>query len=80
MGGSVHRSQRATLAALTALALRADTSVPVPASDRPAAVPVLVVNPHLHRFRDHLELECCLDYRPIPAYRGRAAEIPMEVS
>jgi alpha-mannosidase len=62
---------------LSALAARVDTTVPpVPG---PSAVPFLVWNPHPHPFRDAIELEAALDYRPLFAYQGRVSELPLEV-
>lgn len=51
----------ATLAALNALALKADTSVPRPRGDHPAALPFLLFNPHPWEFRGQVELEGCID-------------------
>jgi alpha-mannosidase len=79
LGGAVHRAQRAELTALNALAMRVDTTVPAVAGDHPQAVPFLVWNPHPHEYRGHVELETCLDARPLRAYKGRAAAVPVEV-
>ena len=51
----------ATLAALNALAIKADTSVPRPRGDCPAALPFLLFNPHQWEFRGPVELEGCID-------------------
>ena len=51
----------ATLAALNALALKADTSVPPPKGDYPAPLPFLLFNPHPWEFRGQVELEGCID-------------------
>ena len=51
----------ATLAALNALALKADTSVPPPKGDYPAPLPFLLFNPHPWEFRGPVELEGCID-------------------
>ena len=51
----------ATLAALNALALKADTSVPRPKGDYPAALPFIIFNPHPWEFRGQVELEGCID-------------------
>ena len=51
----------ATLAALNALALRAETSVPKPKGDYPAALPFLMFNPHPWEFSGQVELEGCID-------------------
>ena len=51
----------ATLAALNALALQIDTSVPRPKGDYPAPLPFLLFNPHPWEFRGPVELEGCID-------------------
>ena len=51
----------ATLAALNALARKADTSVPRPKGDYPAPLPFLLFNPHPWEFRGQVELEGCID-------------------
>ena len=51
----------ATLAALNALALKADTSVTPPKGDYPAPLPFLLFNPHPWEFRGPVELEGCID-------------------
>jgi len=77
LGGAIHQSQRVEMAALNALAWRVDTSVTVPAGDHPAPIAFLVWNPHPQSFRGQVELEGCLDYRPIWAYQGRADALPV---
>jgi alpha-mannosidase len=81
LGLARQQAQEAEFAALTALARRVDTRVPPPPRpDDPAATPFLVWNPHPHPWSGHVELECCLDARPLPAYAGdRVAEVPLEV-
>lgn len=79
LGAATHRCLQAECAAVTALAARIDTRVPAVAGDHPAAVPLLVWNPHPFPLRGHVELEANLDYRPIFAYQHRAGELPVEV-
>ncbi len=79
LGGALHLAQRAELRALNALAARVDTTVPRVTGDHPAATPFLVWNPHPHEFTGHVELEACLDARPLFGYRGRPREVPIEV-
>ncbi len=67
------------LAALNLLAGKVDTSVPQPPADHPAATPFLVWNPHPYLYQGPLELEACLDHRPIAAYAGRPGSLPLEV-
>ncbi len=79
LGGALHAAQRAELRALNALARRVDTTVPRVTGDHPAATPFLVWNPQPHEFIGHVELETCLDARPLFGYRGRPREVPLEV-
>ncbi len=79
LGGAYHASQQTELAALNALAMRVDTTVPQPRTALPAAVPLLVWNPHPFPCQSHVELEACLDDRPIKSYDGRPQELPVEV-
>ncbi len=74
-----HHARRARLDALLALAKRLDTRVRTPPPNMPAAVPVLLWNPHPHPFAGCVEIEAALDYRPIHPYRGRSAELPVTV-
>ncbi len=61
LGGVRHAARQATLSALNALALRADTSVAQPAGDFPAPLPFILFNPHPWEFRGQVELEGCID-------------------
>src|SRR5688572_21557150 len=79
VGGVTQRAREAELDALNRLAMRVDTRVPAGEEDGPGAVALLVWNPHPQPFRGHVELEASLDYRPIWAYQGRDAEVPVEV-
>jgi alpha-mannosidase len=79
LGGALYQAQRAELTALNALAMRVDTTVPAVAGDHPQAVPFLLWNPHPQEYRGHVELETCLDARPLRNYKGRASEVPIEV-
>lgn len=79
LGGARHAARKAELQMLSALAARVDTTVPAVPGSNPSAVPFLVWNPHPHPFRDAIELEAALDYRPLFAYQGRVGELPLEV-
>ena len=57
-------ARKAKLSALNALSLAADTSVPRPRGDVPAALPFLLFNPHPWDFHGQIELEGCIDDRP----------------
>lgn len=78
-GGVLHQARWTETAALNALALQIDTRVEPPAQpDHPAPMSAIVFNPHPHPFSGHVELEGCLDYRPIWPYRNRVAEVPLQ--
>jgi alpha-mannosidase len=79
LGAVTHRSLEVEHAAFLALAGRIDTRMPAVAPDHPTAVPFLVWNPHPYAFNGQVELEANLDYRLIPAYRHRDAQLPVEV-
>lgn len=80
IGGAWYAAQTAEAAALTRLADRVDTSVAQPGEDRPSAVPYIVWNPHPYAYRGAVELETCLDFRPLFNYEGRPDEVPLEVT
>jgi alpha-mannosidase len=79
MGEVLHTSQKAELRALNRLAMQVDTVVSERPEHHPSAVAALVWNPHPQPYRGHIELEACLDYRPIWAYDNRPTEIPLRV-
>lgn len=79
MGGIIHAAQKTEFRALNYLAQRIDTRVAPHAPEHPSGVAALAWNPHPHPFRGHLELEACLDYRPIIRYRGCPSKIPLRV-
>jgi len=67
------------MTALNALAGLVDSRVPPVKDDHPSAVAFLIWNPHPYEYVGPLELEACLDYRPILAYAQRPAELPVVV-
>ena len=78
--GATYAALRAESAALTVLAQSVDTSVPVPdAEDHPSPVAFLVFNPHPTPFVGPIELEACLDYRPLFGYAERGDALRLEV-
>ncbi len=79
LGGALHESRRAELAAINALTAQIDTRVPAPLPDQPGAAVLAVFNPHPHEYNGPIELEASLDYRPVWAYKDRSAELPVEV-
>jgi alpha-mannosidase len=74
-----YASQKAELDLLTSLAAEIDTTVPAVAGDYPTAVPLLLWNPHPHAYRGHVEIETCLDYRPLWTYQDKPASVPVRV-
>lgn len=79
IGGALSSAQDTQFAALTRLAQQIDTQVSKTEGDSPSAVPFLVWNPHSHEFAGLIELEACLDGRPLFSYQGRADQVPLEV-
>ena len=79
LGAAYHDAQKAEFNALNALAWQVDTSVAPPAHDHPSRVPFLVWNPHPHDYSGPVELEACLDYRPLWKYENRFDEVPVEL-
>ncbi len=64
LGGVRDAARKALHAAMRAIATAADTSVPKPRGDFPAALPFVAFNPHPWEYRGPLELEGCIDDRP----------------
>ncbi len=79
LGSAFHLGSTAELSALNALAMRVDTRVNVPQSDKPSGVAALVWNPHPWRFRGPVEVEACLDHRPIDKYYNNVDAVPVQV-
>ena len=80
LGHAIHTARRTECEALNALAAPVDTRVaPVPGADRPSGVATLAWNPHPWRFDGFVELEACLDYRPIKDYEGRPHLLPVRM-
>jgi alpha-mannosidase len=79
LGGALHQCRRVEAKALRDLAAHVQPSVPRVEGDFPTAVPFLIANPESEPFNGLVELEACLDYRPLFAYQNREQEIPLEV-
>jgi alpha-mannosidase len=79
LGLAAHSARLSDQRAFTTLASRVDTTVKTPASDMPSGVPFLAVNPHPWAFNGFMELESCLDYRPIWKYRDEPGKLPVAV-
>jgi len=79
LGGVRDAARKALHAALRALATAADTSVPKPRGDFPAALPFVVFNPHTWEYHGPLELEGCIDDRPDYYKPYGGGQAPLEV-
>ncbi len=79
VGGARHAVRNATFHALNHLVGRVRIALPAVGRDHPKAVPFLVWNPHLRPVQTFVELEACLDHRPIWQYKDRAEKLPLEV-
>ena len=79
VGGARHAVRHDTFRALNHLVGRVRIALPAVGHDRPKAVPFLVWNPHLRPVQTFVEIEACLDHRPIWQYKDRAEKLPLEV-
>ena len=79
VGGARHAVRNGTFQALNHLVGRVRIALPAVGHDRPKAVPFLVWNPHLRPVQTFVEIEACLDHRPIWQYKDRAGKVPLEV-
>lgn len=79
LGGVLHSAKRAEFRALNELASLVDTTVAPAAPDHPTGVAAVVWNPHPHAFKGHIEMEACIDYRPIHSYKDRPSELPLRI-
>ena len=79
LGTASHAARQAEQWTANLLSTQVDTRVRPPAPDMPAGVPLLVFNPHPWPFDGQVELEACLDYRPIWTYRDAPEQLPMGV-
>jgi len=79
LGSVIHEAQQGELQALNAISGKIDTRVAPATGDHPTAVAALAWNPHPYPFQGQVELEACLDYRPICTYEGRPDELPIQV-
>lgn len=79
VGGARQSAREAAFRSLNTLAGRVRVNLPKVAADHPRAVPFLLWNPHLQPVRTFVELEACVDHRPVPAYQNRPDALPVEV-
>jgi alpha-mannosidase len=79
VGGARHAVRTAAFHALNHLVGCVRIALPAVGRDHPKAVPFLVWNPHLRPVPTFVEIEACLDHRPIGQYKDRAEKLPLEV-
>ena len=79
VGSARHAVRNGTFHALNHLVGRVRIALPAVGHDRPKAVPFLVWNPHLRPVQTFVEIEACLDHRPIWQYKDRGEKVPLEV-
>ena len=79
VGGVRHTARNEAFRALNHLVGRVRIALPAVGRDHPKAVPFLAWNPHLRPVQTFVEIEACIDHRPIFRYQNRAAELPLEV-
>ncbi len=77
LGGVQHQVRSTSFRALNQLAAAVDTTVRKPEDNHPSGIVFLVWNPRPAPYHGPLELEGCLDYRPIEAYTGRPEQLPI---
>lgn len=79
LAGARHEARETVFRSLNRLATRVRIELPAVGPDHPKAVPFVVWNPRPEPVRTFVELEACLDSQLIAPYRGREAELPVEV-
>jgi alpha-mannosidase len=79
MGQVLHAGQQTEFQALNRLAQAIDTRVAPTPAHHPTGVAALVWNPHPQAYCGHIELEACLDYRPIWKYQNKIKKISLRV-
>ncbi|MEI8310650.1 MAG: glycoside hydrolase family 38 C-terminal domain-containing protein [Verrucomicrobiota bacterium] len=80
LGSILHQASETESDAINALAADIDTTLTrKPPKDHPSAVTAIVWNPHPFPLSTQVEVEACLDYRPLAVYENRDADVPVEV-
>lgn len=80
LGWILHQGSETESDAINALAADIDTTpTRKPPKDHPSAVTAIVWNPHPFPLSTHVEVEACLDYRPLAGYENRDEDVPVEV-
>ncbi len=74
-----HAARMAEQRAVRDFAATLDTSVRPAAPDMPAGLPMFLFNPHPWPYRGTVEMEACLDYRPIWKYQDCPDRLPVTV-
>lgn len=74
-----HAARTVEQRAIRDFAAALDTRVRPAAPDMPAGLPMLVFNPNPWPYSGPIELEACLDYRPIWKYKDCPEKLPMTV-
>ncbi len=77
LGGVQHDIRSTSFRVLNQLAAAVDTTVAKPENHMPSGIAFLAWNPHPWPYHGLLELEGCLDYRPIDAYTGIPEQVPI---
>lgn len=79
LGGVLHGCRVIERHALLAIAQTLRVDMPAVPADHPNAIPFLVVNPLAHPYCGLIELEACLDHRPLWRYANRGDTVPLEL-
>jgi alpha-mannosidase len=80
LGSILHQASETESEAINALAAEIDTTLTrKPAKDHPSAVTAIVWNPHPFPLSTQVEMEACLDYRPLFHYENRDTDVPVEI-
>jgi alpha-mannosidase len=80
LGSILHQASETESDAINALAADIDTTLTrKPPKDHPSAVTAIVWNPHPFPLSTQVEMEVCMDYRPLALYENRDTDVPVEV-
>ena len=77
LGQAPHAARTVEQSAVYDLARRIDTRVRPPAPDMPSGLSVLLFNPHPWSYSGPVEVEACLDYRPLLKFRQTPYAVPI---
>jgi alpha-mannosidase len=79
LGEVIHTSLKTEFRALNRLAMQVDTRVADRPLHHPSAQAALIWNPHPQPFSGRVEVEVCLDNRPLWDYENRPKDVPVRV-